>query len=238
MKRLPPLLLLAAPYAIAAIFVWTPAPSAALILWLAMVVLVFAPNMAYAFWLPKLGWDGRRLLFWGLMLKVCNLPFFLAVFLFCLLTFPFSIPLLIPLFLFDVSLLLPSAAYGASGALCALREGRLSRRAAIVFRGADVCVLSGRIRRGRVLLPGQAREAHAGGGSALSARAEKSSIVSSKNASAPCFGTRSRTVSGRYSTASSRAFSTPSRRWSAPSICSIGSAASERSSVSMMLACW
>lgn len=132
MKRLPPLLLLAAPYAIAAIFVWTPAPSAALILWLAMVVLVFAPNMAYAFWLPKLGWDGRRLLFWGLMLKVCNLPFFLAVFLFCLLTFPFSIPLLIPLFLFDVSLLLPSAAYGASGALCALREGRLSRRAAIV----------------------------------------------------------------------------------------------------------
>ena len=46
------------------------------------VILIF--NMVYAFLLPKLGFDGRRILFWNLLLKLCNIPIVLCILLFAL----------------------------------------------------------------------------------------------------------------------------------------------------------
>ena len=46
------------------------------------VILIF--NMVYAFLLPKLGFDGRRILFWNLLLKLCNIPTVLCILLFAL----------------------------------------------------------------------------------------------------------------------------------------------------------
>lgn len=45
-------------------------------------VLIF--NMVYAFLLPKLGFDGRGILFWNLLLKLCNIPVVLCILLFAL----------------------------------------------------------------------------------------------------------------------------------------------------------
>lgn len=47
------------------------------------LILIF--NMAYAFLLPKLGFDGRGILFWNLLLKLCNIPVVLCIMLFALL---------------------------------------------------------------------------------------------------------------------------------------------------------
>lgn len=46
------------------------------------LILIF--NMAYAFLLPKLGFDGRGILFWNLLLKLCNIPVVLCIMLFAL----------------------------------------------------------------------------------------------------------------------------------------------------------
>lgn len=46
------------------------------------IILIF--NMVYAFLLPKLGFDGRRILFWNLLLKLCNIPVVLCILLFAL----------------------------------------------------------------------------------------------------------------------------------------------------------
>lgn len=46
------------------------------------VILIF--NMVYAFLLPKLGFDGRRILFRNLLLKLCNIPVVLCIMVFAL----------------------------------------------------------------------------------------------------------------------------------------------------------
>ena len=66
------------------------------------------------------------------VLKLCNIPVYLGVFLIGMMTAPFAGMVLPLLFLFDVSLLLPSSMYGLSGILRARREGCLSVRAAAV----------------------------------------------------------------------------------------------------------
>ena len=105
----------------------------ALALWELIVLLVFAPCMLRAFLLPRRGWPARRLLFWNMVLKLCNIPFYIGVFFVGLMMSVFVIPLLLPLILIDYSVLLPSTMYGLSGLLQAHREGRFSAKTLVIF---------------------------------------------------------------------------------------------------------
>ena len=81
MKKIPMILLLMAPGAILAICYLanldlTPG------LFICGAILFF--NMAYAFLLPKLGFNGRQILFWNLLLKLSQVPLILLILLFTL----------------------------------------------------------------------------------------------------------------------------------------------------------
>ena len=135
-EKLPLALLLAAPYALLAggiALLSHGKPWMALALWGLIVLLVFAPGMLRAFLLPRRGWTARRLLFWNMLLKVCNIPFFLCVFFAGMMMSVFVIPLLPFFVLLDYSVLLPSTMYGLSGLLQARREGRIDTKALIIF---------------------------------------------------------------------------------------------------------
>ena len=84
MKKLLLALLLAAPYALLAggAALWLHSePWMVLVLWALIFLLIFAPAMVCAFLLPRGGWTARRLLFWNMVLKLCNIPFISACFL-------------------------------------------------------------------------------------------------------------------------------------------------------------
>lgn len=81
MKKIPMILLLIAPGAAVAIcylFNLDLMPG----LFICGAILVF--NMVYAFWMPKLGFNGKQILFWNLLLKLCQLPLILLILLFVL----------------------------------------------------------------------------------------------------------------------------------------------------------
>ena len=63
-KRIPTLLLMIAPYAYVAIIANLGFSIEMMILWPVLFALILLPNMLYAFVLPRLGFGGRRLLFW------------------------------------------------------------------------------------------------------------------------------------------------------------------------------
>ena len=135
-EELPLALLLTAPYAMLAgsiVLLSHGKPWMALALWGLIVLLVFAPGMLRAFLMPRRGWTARRLLFWNMVLKLCNIPFYIGVFFVGLMMSVFVIPLLLPLILIDYSVLLPSTMYGLSGLLQAHREGRFSAKTLVIF---------------------------------------------------------------------------------------------------------
>lgn len=130
MKRIPMLLLLAAPY----IFIAACAAKGtiAFLTWILLCVLIYLPNMIYAFILPRMGYGGRQLLFWSLLLKVMNIPVFAMIIFFVLLFNIFVLPMAPFLILFDYTLLLPSSMYGVSGLIACCREGKLSKKALVI----------------------------------------------------------------------------------------------------------
>lgn len=148
MKKIPMLLLLAAPYAMlggAALAFAGRRTWFALLSWALAFLLVFLPNMVYAFVLPRKGYAQRQLLFWNMLLKLCNIPFYVLVFLMGMMMSVFVIPLLPILVLVDYTVLLPSTMYGVSGLLQARRARGISKKA-LLFHGImqfmfclDVC---------------------------------------------------------------------------------------------------
>ena len=81
MRKLPMILLLPAPGATIAIcylFDLDLMPG------LVICGVILAFNMVYAFWMPKLGFNGKQILFWNLLLKLCQLPLILLILLFVL----------------------------------------------------------------------------------------------------------------------------------------------------------
>ena len=92
-----------------------------------------APGMLRAFLMPRRGWTARRLLFWNMVLKLCNIPFYIGVFFVGLMMSVFVIPLLLPLILIDYSVLLPSTTYGLSGVLQARRAGHIGAKTLVIF---------------------------------------------------------------------------------------------------------
>lgn len=134
-KRIPMLLLLAAPYAMlgsAALAFAGRRAWLALLAWGLAFLLVFLPNMVYAFMLPRIGYTQRQLLFWNMLLKLCNIPFYVLVFLMGMMMSVFVIPLLPILILVDYTVLLPSTMYGVSGLLKARKARGISKKVLIV----------------------------------------------------------------------------------------------------------
>ena len=81
MKKIPMLLLLVAPGATIAVcyqFDLDLMPG------LIICGAILAFNMVYAFLLPKLGFNGKQILFWNLLLKLCQVPLILLILLFVL----------------------------------------------------------------------------------------------------------------------------------------------------------
>lgn len=92
---------------------------------LCMVIVIFIPNAIYAFVLVAHGEKSDVILFWDMLLKVCNIPIYIMVFIvgfFTTLLGPFGIPLILLLVSFDYLLLLPSTMYGVGGLIQARRE--------------------------------------------------------------------------------------------------------------------
>ena len=80
----------------------------------------------YAFFLPRMGFGGKQILFWSMLLKICNIPIFLFVFAMGLLLFVVIIPLIPLLVLFDLFLLLATSMYGINGIIQCGKERCLS----------------------------------------------------------------------------------------------------------------
>lgn len=132
MKKIPIILLLITPYVFVGICLSKGLGTVIPVIWLVLWLLILLPNMVYAFILPKLKYTGEQLLFWNMLLKLCNIPIYLMVFFVVLLLHVLILPL-IPIFiLFDYSLLLPSTMYGISGIICCYKDGKLTIKEVIV----------------------------------------------------------------------------------------------------------
>lgn len=126
MKRIPILLLLVLPYGYLGVCSFEGLTAFALTLWPILWLCIVLPNLIYAWVLPRLGASPRMLLFWTMLLKLCHIPVYALVFFLVMLLNIMLIPLIPLLFLFDVSLLVGSSMYGASGLYQAHRAGFLS----------------------------------------------------------------------------------------------------------------
>ncbi len=131
MKNIPMILLMLTPYVI--MFTGS---------WLAViphmcgfipfaVILLF--NMVYAFFLPRLGYAGKDILFWNLFLKSCNIPAFLGLSAIGTLMVMLRVEHggLFTCFLAYV-LLLSSTMFGVSGLIRCYKEGVMTRKTFIV----------------------------------------------------------------------------------------------------------
>jgi len=108
-------------------------------------------NMAYAFLLPKLGFDGRRILFWNLLLKLCNIPIDLCIIFFAFImtliggnnlssdtTIIFKIA-----FFVCYALQLSTSVFGFSGLLWYRKQGLLSVKSVIACTFVQMVPLIG-----------------------------------------------------------------------------------------------
>lgn len=97
-------------------------------------LIIFLPNMIYAFILPKKGYTAKQILFWDMVLKICNIPIYITVFLNGLLLAitPMGFLLIFILVIFDYILLLPSTMYGISGLIQARKKDFISKQKFIV----------------------------------------------------------------------------------------------------------
>ena len=83
MKKIPMILLVIAPYTLVAFMFY----SVRLIVYIAILLL----NMGYAFLLPWMGFGGKEILFWNMLLKLCHIPVYLGVMFFVLLIWAWTL---------------------------------------------------------------------------------------------------------------------------------------------------
>jgi hypothetical protein len=95
---------------------------------------VYFSNIIYAFVLAKRGANSSDLLFWDMLIKLCNIPIYTIIFIFSFfMSFvPKGIVIAIPMAIFDYLLLIPSTMYGISGLLKARREEKITMTTAVV----------------------------------------------------------------------------------------------------------
>ena len=101
---------------------------------LCFIIAVFIPNMIYAFVLAAHRESSKTLLFWDMLLKLCNIPVYVLFFILgtVFLIVPFGILFTFLIVVFDYLLLLPSTMYGISGLIQARREKKLTIDAVVV----------------------------------------------------------------------------------------------------------
>ena len=129
MKKIPLFLLLLAPYG----FVFGTMlfnSDLSVTVWPYGIVLVL--GTVYAFVLPRLGYSGRQLLFWNMLLKLSTVPMAAFLLLFSLIFLSQMERVAGMLLFFSLSLWLPSTVYGLSGMLRCRKAGQLSK-GAVVF---------------------------------------------------------------------------------------------------------
>lgn len=142
-KRIPTILLLISPYLLILIegiynkyyYNLTEFPLKIIILiYFIFIAAIFIPNMAYAFVLAKHGESSTSLLFWDMILKLCNIPIYVVIFIygFIMAIVPPGIVITLLLVIFDYILLLPSSMYGISGLIKANGEGKITTSAAVI----------------------------------------------------------------------------------------------------------
>ena len=129
MKKIPLFLLLIAPYAFifGTMLFNTELP---ITVWPYGIVLVL--GMVYAFVLPRLGYSGKQLLFWNMLLKLTNVPMIVILLLFSWIFLSQMEHIAGLLLFFGLTLWLPSTVYGLSGMLRCRKTGQLSK-GAVVF---------------------------------------------------------------------------------------------------------
>ena len=140
-KRILPLLLLIAPYIYVFIILYNykmekelPYQAVILFFWI-LVLAVYVPNIFYAFKIAKNGADSTCLLFWDMLLKLCNIPIYIMVFVLgsCVVPFPvWGIISALILSFFDYWLLIPSSMYGVNGLIQARKEGKITPVSALI----------------------------------------------------------------------------------------------------------
>lgn len=138
-KRIPTILLLISPYLFLFIFtsnIYSEYLSFGKIFLIncSFLAIVFIFNMIYPFVLAKHGENSTKLLFWDMLLKLFNIPIYIAVFMFgTMMAFlPKGIVITPFLVFFDYILLLPSSMYGISGLIQARREGKITTSTAVI----------------------------------------------------------------------------------------------------------
>lgn len=130
MKRLPMIAMLIAPYLLIALYMTENIK--ALPAGLIIFAIVMFLGALYAFFLPRTGCSGNQILFWCMLMKLCNVPIFLSIFMMVLMTLIVIIPLIPFLFLFDCFLLLTTSMYGISGLLKCKKEKRLPAKTVVI----------------------------------------------------------------------------------------------------------
>ena len=137
MKKVPMILLLIAPYAIVFLCDQT-GLDFSIGLWIYGALLAF--NMVYAFLLPRLGFNGKQILFWNLLLKLWNIPLVLMILLVTLVTLlaggegirDEAASMVLIAWLSCCLIQLSSVVFGISGFRWCRKYGTLSKAGAIV----------------------------------------------------------------------------------------------------------
>ena len=135
-KRILPVMLLISPY----IFVfiakidYSELPIQLPELFFILVFVVLIPNMVYAFVLDKHEENSNVLLFWDMVLKLCNIPIYIMAFTlgFEIFFTPLGIIMALLYAVLTYVLLLATSMYGVSGLLKARREKKITKATAIV----------------------------------------------------------------------------------------------------------
>ena len=133
MKKLPMILLLIAPYTI---YFLCDRLYMDFTIGLCIYGAVLILNMVYAFLMPKLEFNGKQLLFWNLLIKLCNIPLAVIILLVVLMTSLIggeamrdAVPTMILIaFAGCYMLQLSSAVFGISGFLWLRRNDKLTRK--------------------------------------------------------------------------------------------------------------
>lgn len=142
MKYIPIFSLMIAPYAFVVFMLCSITVNTHIQAGILLYLLVLLCSAVYALLLSQRWLDGRELLFWNVVIKLCHIPLYLAVFAGVLLTHVLSLPFLPVLIFFDYSLLLASSMYGISGIISRYQSNELSFTAVIVNIAAHLIFCS------------------------------------------------------------------------------------------------
>lgn len=132
MKRIPMILLLLAPYALVVAIMCSSENYKYLKVGFVLYLFILLINLVYALFSSRFGVETKQILFWNMLLKLCNVPLYLFVFFVVLLINVMAIPAIPFLVVMEYLLLLSSSAYGIRGLTICYKEKEISLGTLIV----------------------------------------------------------------------------------------------------------